>query len=199
MGRLKYMVYPLVFFLLGVGLCHGAGRKEPVPIEREEFKVESPADPETTVIRQPPPPPEASTPVYTRPILATPTTPVMDLFTAYYQEFNERLWIMLRLESASGIVYGGSFFFDAAGGIEPNYNRPTGRIEIEQGWRDTWDLTIYFSFQTLPGNLTGTRGSLRFFKLVLSSEQIYSYIVQRRNGVTGFELYVKEIPRSEIP
>ncbi|MDR3284501.1 MAG: hypothetical protein LBS97_04910 [Treponema sp.] len=178
-------------------VCFAGGSKEPVVTEKQqEYMIETPVTTNPMLIRQPPP---EDYYMYAPQVTAEPDSPIMDLFTAYNQEFNERLWLMARFNSGMGILYAGSFFIDMAGGIEPNYNHSSGKIDIEQGLRKTHEITIYFSYQAQGRVFTGTRGSLRFFTFTLSSEQIYSYIVQRRNGIIGFEIAVRETARSEIP
>jgi hypothetical protein len=152
--------------------------------------------------RIPPVPPELPPPPEEQPreqMQVFPAMPIMDLFAAYNYEFAEPFWLMLRFPPGLGIGYGGSLFIDDKGGINPVYNHPAGRIDIEQGVQDTNVVAIYFSYQSREGPFTGTRGSLRFFRVDLTSEQVYDYYTKRRNSVSGFEVTPTEIKRSDIP
>jgi hypothetical protein len=119
----------------------------------------------------------------------------------YYREFQSHLWLMTRYTVQSGQItdsfYNGSFLIDkdlTAITFETN----NARMEVVRQVKEERRLIVYYRYRYL-GGVQDAETDPQYFRLDLTSLDLFTLMQRQREGILGFEIGVVEVPFANIP
>jgi hypothetical protein len=106
--------------------------------------------------------------------------------------------VAVRNDRSTGNLYSGSFMIDKYLNAKAVNNNKNVQMEVVQQIKEEKRLLVYYLYR-YPGEPQISAARMQYFWFELTSRELFTQIQQKRQGIMGFEIGVKEISAAEIP